>query len=394
MPVSRQLVAFALVGLLALPVSNAFASDSTCAGDCDGDGSVSVDNLIVIVNIILGALAPSACGAADVTRDGDVDVSDAVAAVNSALNGCPPPRALDPASAALSIARALAQMPRLAGVVATSLGALDGEGECALGGSYSGTCEDSGAGTRLNVVTVAACREPSTEGPVELDGMVDVIGAGYCLTSLSLPDVRFVVDGRSTLLGADDAPLVAVDLDMTVNLTRLITGPSPCGLKGGEATLQGRAVHHTPGDYELSLTFDATNDVTEFADFVGMCDPARLRTVIDGPVAITDTYGAARFSEAVTFDNMVIGLDVPNRQMRLDGGVESDHFGGHAHLLTLEPLDYFPERPCFSGGSIAVGLPTGTAQLTMRADGSVTVDADGDGTIDATYPSCLDLPRQ
>jgi hypothetical protein len=60
----------------------------TCPGDCDGDGSVTVNELVIAVNIALGTADPSSCPAA--CRDeGGVTIHCLVEAVNAALNGCP-----------------------------------------------------------------------------------------------------------------------------------------------------------------------------------------------------------------------------------------------------------------------------------------------------------------
>ncbi|MBI4516696.1 MAG: thrombospondin type 3 repeat-containing protein, partial [Deltaproteobacteria bacterium] len=59
-----------------------------CAGDCLGDGEVTVDELVVGVNIALGNQPLSTCERFDRTLDGEVTVEELVYAVNNALNGC------------------------------------------------------------------------------------------------------------------------------------------------------------------------------------------------------------------------------------------------------------------------------------------------------------------
>ena len=61
-----------------------------CVGDCGGDGSVTVDELLTMVNIALGNTPNSACPAGDADSSGDISVNEIVAAVNNALNGCAP----------------------------------------------------------------------------------------------------------------------------------------------------------------------------------------------------------------------------------------------------------------------------------------------------------------
>jgi hypothetical protein len=59
-----------------------------CTGDCSGDGSVTVDELVRGVNLSLGTSSASPCAAFD--RDGNrlVTIDELVAAVNGALGGC------------------------------------------------------------------------------------------------------------------------------------------------------------------------------------------------------------------------------------------------------------------------------------------------------------------
>ena len=61
-----------------------------CPGDCDGDGTVDIDELVLGVRIALGANAE--CRAFDRDFSGNVTIDEAVAAVASALRGCGPPR--------------------------------------------------------------------------------------------------------------------------------------------------------------------------------------------------------------------------------------------------------------------------------------------------------------
>ena len=60
----------------------------TCVGDCDGNGSVSVGELVTGVNIALGSQSVDRCRAFDSSGNQRVEISELVAAVNRALNGC------------------------------------------------------------------------------------------------------------------------------------------------------------------------------------------------------------------------------------------------------------------------------------------------------------------
>lgn len=62
---------------------------SACPGDCSGDGTVTVDEIITGVNIALGSLPVANCLAMDTNGDGEVTVDEILQAINAALNGCP-----------------------------------------------------------------------------------------------------------------------------------------------------------------------------------------------------------------------------------------------------------------------------------------------------------------
>jgi hypothetical protein len=60
-----------------------------CVGDCDGNGSVAVNELVTGVNIALGRANISACPVFDSSNNGMVEVNELVTGVNNALRGCP-----------------------------------------------------------------------------------------------------------------------------------------------------------------------------------------------------------------------------------------------------------------------------------------------------------------
>jgi len=61
---------------------------TSCAGDCDGNGSVSVGELIVAVNVALDRADLSRCAGVDRDGDGKVAINELITAVNRALDGC------------------------------------------------------------------------------------------------------------------------------------------------------------------------------------------------------------------------------------------------------------------------------------------------------------------
>jgi cytochrome c peroxidase len=59
-----------------------------CTGDCNLDGTVTLDELISSVNVGLESAPLAACVVADPNGDGTVAINELIAAVNAALNGC------------------------------------------------------------------------------------------------------------------------------------------------------------------------------------------------------------------------------------------------------------------------------------------------------------------
>lgn len=59
-----------------------------CPGDCNGDSSITVDEIIQGVNIALGNASVSQCSSFDTSADGAVTIDELIASITAALNGC------------------------------------------------------------------------------------------------------------------------------------------------------------------------------------------------------------------------------------------------------------------------------------------------------------------
>ncbi len=75
-------------GMAGAIVSPVWAGETVCVGDCNGDGSVAINELITSVNIALGSSPLSACPSIDADGDGNVGINELITAVNNALGGC------------------------------------------------------------------------------------------------------------------------------------------------------------------------------------------------------------------------------------------------------------------------------------------------------------------
>jgi Carboxypeptidase regulatory-like domain len=65
-----------------------FTAQHLCVGDCNGNGQVTVDEILTMVNIALGNTPVTTCEAGDANHDGQITVDEILTAVNHALNGC------------------------------------------------------------------------------------------------------------------------------------------------------------------------------------------------------------------------------------------------------------------------------------------------------------------
>ena len=70
------------------PTPTATPPAAACAGDCDADGTVAVNEIVTGVTIALGSAPADTCNALDSDGDGQVAINELIAAVQSALNGC------------------------------------------------------------------------------------------------------------------------------------------------------------------------------------------------------------------------------------------------------------------------------------------------------------------
>ena len=59
-----------------------------CVGDCDHSGAVTIDELVTGVGIALGTRPLAGCPSFDCNGDGQVSVAEIIAAVTAALTAC------------------------------------------------------------------------------------------------------------------------------------------------------------------------------------------------------------------------------------------------------------------------------------------------------------------
>lgn len=77
--------------LTVMPVRSMAAPYPDCSGDCSGDGTVSISEVVLAINIALGLAERAACLPADANGDGSVSITELVYALQRALDGCSAP---------------------------------------------------------------------------------------------------------------------------------------------------------------------------------------------------------------------------------------------------------------------------------------------------------------
>jgi chitin binding protein len=71
------------------PLSTPTPTARPCVGDCDRNQSVTIDEVVLGIRILLGEVSLGVCPALDSTNEGALTVDELVTAVHNALSGCP-----------------------------------------------------------------------------------------------------------------------------------------------------------------------------------------------------------------------------------------------------------------------------------------------------------------
>lgn len=174
---------------------------ATCAGDCRVDGEVTVDDIIVMVNVALEPAQIESCRAGDENSDGEITVNEIVAGMSNLLNGCPTePTVLSVADAvardANGVAVHLGQTVTTEGVVTVSAGIFannklkvfvqDGSAGIMVYHQSSADVDAFQTGQRLRATGVIRQQDPTSDanpatGTVLIDitqGSVSVVSDG------------------------------------------------------------------------------------------------------------------------------------------------------------------------------------------------------------------------
>ena len=412
----------------------------TCAGDCNGNGAVAVEEIILGVRIALGDAATSECLAVDDNGDGAVAVNELLAAVRRVLDGCtavatptgkatriasttptstPVPTAVDSAALAAGARVATDPLLRVFDLQETVLAAFAVSGrarrtarggapevsgcqqfDCQLFGTQEVCCQ----GTEFSQ-TFDHCTFDDIAGQGSLTGQFAMSSTSSTLCSGALPrDASFVLtlDSFTHDVAAPDGGLLRTFHQYS---ERYDKGPAACtlspqdffglGLRGtGERRLDGVLRRfETDGagtvrqDFEIGVAgIDITIDGAESGD------ACNTLATLNGTISSADfrrgTQASVNYSGfTVRQDNQEDGSFLLN----LSGFAATDCLG-EVSVATTEPLRVERAATCFESGHLLTSHGESRLSSFYGDGGALDLDFDGDGNSDQHFARCTDVP--
>jgi len=411
--------------LLAVLFAPATGRAQPCAGDCSGDGVVSINELITAVNIALGNAPLSGCPVTDLDGGGSLEINELIAAVNNALAGCPssatptptrtpggtigPPGVARPASAALTSHLALlTAIPRaLIGIFAYARPPAQGSGastafdfpvDCPLGGTTMVRCDEEVFDVPLQPpsfrLTADGCATAApggsmltTTGEIRLDGTTDAAcGPLQRQLQLSMPDLEVDIGSDA---GSVDALFQIPPRDqMTLGLTGT---DAQCRFKAATLTLTGTLRVDTAevggAASTVTATFDNTRIDLAVDQFGPGCVPQVYRMTLHNAASLSsgDWIFDATYLNFALADDLSSGHHVISD---VSGSINSSCFGGIVDFQSAAPLELTIGEACPRAGEVTVTSTGGTDTIHYGADESVAIDLATGGT--DSFQSCLD----
>jgi hypothetical protein len=359
-----------LLALTATPPSVA----QTCPGDCGGDGSVAINELIVGVNIALGALPVSACAAFDRNGDEQVLINEVIDAVNRALNGCTAPVSAvgicqHPGPGGLE--------PCRAGVVVRAL-RCDDPVQC-LDGTSGITVIDIGAIGTNGQFTLSLERTSVT---------------GALLVFQADVDPEHATNYRVMDLGPSGSRIGSAGGAQPASLEDIVVSPAT---EAAVRLLNEAGLENFDGDGVLAVT-DAVIAATADLDFAGLTAAAAAdlaeETARQDP-AVQSVLASHRFTPTPT-PTATDGVPTATPTTTFTATAVASSTRTHTASPTLTPTIVTPSPTLpADGDSDGDGL-TNAEEVTVGADGYVTdpldADTDGDGSGDGVESQLLTDP--
>jgi hypothetical protein len=387
-----------------------------CEGDCDGNDTVAINELILAVRIALGSAAAHDCTAVDRNNNHTVSIDELVFAVTRALQGCsgtvdeevvrasirasvdPIVQIVDLGGAAVG---AGARTARLADAVARPAG-LSGcqQFDCVAFGEVTGSEEICCLGTEYRLTSTTCTVE-------DINGVIATRTGSFTLRTDpqdctgTIPvgvDFAAVYDDFTFELTDTDGSYYILFADQSETFATLPTGCSAppddfgLGLRGdGIRVIQGDQ-REVVGDGSGNVLFDEelSTDVELVVVSADAGETCAVGAQIDGTITSRDFVAAAEFTTEYT-EFVVAQASGPDAVfLGLDGTFSTDCVG-EVTVQTSEPLRLGVDDTCLTGGSLEVVVGGATATVEYTRGGGLEIDYGSDGSTDQTYASCQDV---
>lgn len=397
-------------------------SCGSCVGDCNGNCVVTVDELIIMVNIALDDNGTARCVAGDVSGDGHITINEIIVAVVNALTECPSSATPTPtvtsgtdgavprraAGTTVGLSQGLRALPLVLSSITQLAGgsggsAADGEGgaaavqACSGGGTRDFACTQTlpTSSPRNYTLSFSGCAlNTAGGGTVKLDGMITGQSTqtgplAICalpplaLSTVSLSNVQVVVTNAAAV----------TTLTAQFNLTGALTATpdllSACKVAGLTMTLNGTMNVQTATLSE-TLMFSGTNIKLDVTQFSQSCVPVVYQMTLNGNAS----FDVAALGNALsgTFTNFVFRDDTTsgNDLITIDGQLNSACLGSTVTFNTPVGLSLQPGMVCPSAGAVLVAVGGNTDRLNYTTSGGINIDLGNNSSTDEMVASCLD----
>jgi hypothetical protein len=313
----------------------------TCTGDCDGDGAVSIGDLVRAVNIALGIQPLESCEVADADGDGSVEIGELIQAVTIALrkDGCAfdTPTASPTATATPEVPTETPQVPTAtASAMHSPTGSPTATAAATATATPVATLTASPIGTATITPTSTATPTVSSPTPTPTgcpeNMQLPVDSAPSCsISNIGDADVfRFTLTERTrVILQATEIPPDGQGgWDPCLELLPDLMGGSPIAS-------QCDAFHPRldqvldPGDYFV-LVSDNNND--QVGDYQVLYQPIRVPDAVELP---PDASLARQINHAGDCDLYTFTLAAPTRVLLQVTEIPADGLGGWSPCLTV-----------------------------------------------------------
>ncbi len=405
--------------LLAVSVSlGASGAGAQCAGDCNGDGAVSIDELVTGVSISLDARKLTRCRLFDRDRNGRVSVDELISAVNTALVDCSSRRTLQgdeavrastrvvvstiqsftlldfgflaPGSGAGALANGTPQPRQLARVVSgasplTCPGAGEGGArteDCSDGGTRRVACNRDADSCEVSV-SYSNCRTDAPGTRTFLQGTIveTVADPLFCEQPNGTPNANTTVELHNFVETVRDGDGVRVLARRTMNLTdRFEVRPAGCAATGrdGVETIDGTlrlecdperaGTLCVPGIVDTKLTSRGLRLTRTSSG-----EPCALTILAQGALGVVDAGTGDDFTQ--TFADFALTTtpgEGGERMLTQDGRMDVDCLGEmDVETLQGQPIRLPAGAACPSGGWLEVTLPGALAGATAARERAV-----------------------